>query len=378
MSEVFPNPDLSVGEDNKQRWNQPAHRRHGFHNAHLLMRRMHMVRARNVLALHPTENPTLTASPEVSSLINHPAFSALVCIKGDQILLERHAADFSTTRPHSIQSISKMHIHLIVGKLVDQQLLDLKKTVGHYLPDIGSGYSTARVQDLLDMNVANDFSEDYADPHSDCYTEEIALGWRLPRGATAETTLRDFTNGITGSDLANPSRYADYKSANTDVLTRICALLSPTRLVTQIEAIADAAGYEGSFHISLSPDQLPAFSGGGCLSARDLARFGLLVARGGTGSGMSAVGELAFLHSSLTKQAPQLRPPKNWLRYSNHLMTDGRLIGHAGYGGQFLMVDTKHGISCAYLSVLENESGYDDVYMANVAECLRFICLGES
>lgn len=377
MSEFYPNPDLSVGDDNKQRWNQPAHRRHGFHNAHLLLRRMHMVRARTVFALHPAENPALAASPKIANLIKHPAFSALVCIKGNQILLERHAADFSTTRPHSIQSVTKMHIHLIVARLVEQQLLDLDKTVGHYLPDIGSGYATARVQDLLDMNVANDFSEDYVDPHSDCYTEEIALGWRLPPGDVAETTLRDFTNGITGTDLVNPSKYADYKSANTDVLTRICALLSPTPLVALIESIADAAGYEGSFHISLSPDQLPAFSGGGCLSARDLARFGLLLARGGTGDGQSAVGNLAFLQSSLTRTAPQLGPPKDWLRYSNHLMTDGRLIGHAGYGGQFLMVDTKHGISCAFLSVLENESGYDDAYMANVAECLRSICLGE-
>ncbi len=153
MSETFPNPDLNVGADNKQRWNRAAHRRHGFHNAHLLFRRAHMARSRNVLALHPAEDPLLVNSPEVVSLTGHPAFSALVCIKGDQILLERHAADFSTTRPHSIQSVTKIHIHLIVGCLVDQNLLDLNKPVGHYLPDIGSGYLTARVQDLLDMTV---------------------------------------------------------------------------------------------------------------------------------------------------------------------------------------------------------------------------------
>ena len=375
MSKRFPNPDLSVGADNKQRWNRAAHRRHGFHNAHLLFRRAHMVRSRNVLALQPAEDPTLANSPEVASLIGHPAFSALVCLHGDQILLERHATDFSTTCLHSIQSVTKMHIHLIVGCLVDQNLLDLNKPVGHYLPDIGSGYATARVQDLLDMNVKNDFSEDYDDPHSDCYTEEIALGWRLPQGDAAETTLHDFTNGITGGDLTNQSRYADYKSANTDVLTRICARLSPVPLLSQIEAIADAAGYEGSFHISLSPDHLPALSGGGCLSARDLARFGLLFARGGRGAKQSLFGNSEFLHSTLTRHAPQLPPPKDWLRYSNHLMTNGRLIGHAGYGGQFLMVDTQSGVACAFLSVLENEAGYDDAYMSNVIECLRSICL---
>ena len=32
----IPNPDLAVDDSNKQRWNRPAHRRHGFHNAHHL------------------------------------------------------------------------------------------------------------------------------------------------------------------------------------------------------------------------------------------------------------------------------------------------------------------------------------------------------
>ena len=55
-------------------------------------------------------------------------------------------------------------------------------------------------------------------------------------------------------------------------------------------------------------------------------------------------------------------------------MTDGRFVGHAGYGGQFLMVDMRSGTSCAFLSVLENEAGYDDGYMGLVAQTLRELC----
>ena len=39
----MPNPDLAVGAGNKQRWNQPTHRRWGFHNAYRLFRRAHPV-----------------------------------------------------------------------------------------------------------------------------------------------------------------------------------------------------------------------------------------------------------------------------------------------------------------------------------------------
>ena len=55
-------------------------------------------------------------------------------------------------------------------------------------------------------------------------------------------------------------------------------------------------------------------------------------------------------------------------------MTNGCLLGHAGYGGQFLLVDTETGTSCALLSVLENDAGYDVDYMSLVAFGLKNIC----
>ena len=78
-----------------------------------------------------------------------------------------------------------------------------------------------------------------------------------------------------------------------------------------------------------------------------------------------------FLSKTISRDAPQLSEPKGWLRYSNHLMTDGRFVGHAGYGGQFLLIDTKRKTSFSFLSVLENEDGYDDAYMGKVAVTLK-------
>lgn len=372
---ILPNPDLAVGEDNKQRWNQPAHRRWGFHNAHRLFRRAHMVRSRALLALRAAAPEAQISHPAIDRLCEDPAFSALVCLRGDRVLLERHAPDCGPEQAHSIQSITKMHIHLIVGRLIAEGRLDPARRVRELLPGIGSGYAEARIQDLLDMNLANDFSEDYADPNADCYSEEIALGWRLPEGEAPETSLWDFVRAITGGDLENRTGRTLYKSANSDVLTLLCARVMPRSLLAEIEAIADAAGYEGAFHISLSPEGLPAFSGGGCLSARDLARFGLIFARGGADIRGRPFANAAFLRHSLDRAALPMPAPRDWLRYSNHLMTDGRLLGHAGYGGQFLMVDRDSGLSCAFLSVLENEAGYDEAYQSAVVDALRALCL---
>ena len=373
--QIISNPDLTVGKNNKQRWNQADHRRHGFHNAHRLFRRALMVRSRDVLVLASHPNISIQNHPKLKKLMHNPAFSAVCVVRDDKVLMEAAAADFSISQPHSIQSISKLHIHLIIGQLISQGVLSLDSKIKDYLPDIGTGYAEASLQSLLDMTVTNDFSEDYSDPHSDCYTEEIALGWRLPsNNMVKESTLVDFTNSITGYFDQENVTVALYKSANTDVLTRILAKHSPKSLAKHIEEIADAIGYEGAFHISLSPDGYPAFSGGGCLSVRDLARFGLMFAREGLDIHGAEFANSVFMSKSLSRNAPSLSQPKEWLRYSNHLMTDGRFVGHAGYGGQFLLVDTVTKTSCSFFSVLENEDGYDDTYMGEVATTLRDIC----
>jgi CubicO group peptidase (beta-lactamase class C family) len=374
--QIISNPDLTVGKNNKQRWNQANHRRHGFHNAHRLFRRALMVRSRDVLVLASHPNISIQNHPKLKKLMHNPAFSAVCVVRDDKVLMEAAAADFSISQPHSIQSISKLHIHLIIGQLISQGVLSLDSKIKDYLPDIGTGYAEASLQSLLDMTVTNDFSEDYSDPHSDCYTEEIALGWRLPsNNMVKESTLVDFTNSITGYFDQENVTVAQYKSANTDVLTRILAKHSPKSLAKHIEEIADAIGYEGAFHISLSPDGYPAFSGGGCLSVRDLARFGLMFAREGLDIHGAEFANSVFMSKSLSRNAPSLSQPKEWLRYSNHLMTDGRFVGHAGYGGQFLLVDTVTKTSCSFFSVLENEDGYDDTYMGEVATTLRDICV---
>ena len=165
--QLISNPDLTVGKNNKQRWNQANHRRFGFHNAYKLFRRAFMVRSRNILVLESNPSPDIQKHSKLKKLMNDPAFSALCIIRDNQILMEAAAPDFSTSKPHSIQSITKLHIHIIIGQLISQGILSLEANVADYLPDIGTGYAGASLQPLLDMTVNNNFSEDYSDPHSD-------------------------------------------------------------------------------------------------------------------------------------------------------------------------------------------------------------------
>jgi len=53
-------------------------------------------------------------------------------------------------------------------------------------------------------------------------------------------------------------------------------------------------------------------------------------------------------------------------RYSNSTYTDGRFIAHAGWGGQYLYVDTELDLVIAFHSTLENDSGIVADYAVRV------------
>ena len=54
------------------------------------------------------------------------------------------------------------------------------KKVKEYLPEIGTGYAEATVQQVLNMDLSNNYSEDYSDPFACSFIHETSLGWRLP------------------------------------------------------------------------------------------------------------------------------------------------------------------------------------------------------
>ncbi len=298
----------------------------------------------------------------VRRMTNTTIFSGLAVVRGNTLLYERYAPDFGPDRPHSIQSITKTTVNLIYGQLVAHGLIDLDARVGDYLPEIGSGYAGARLRDVLDMNVANDYSEEYEDPSSTVFDHEAAMGWRLPAAGAAEITNRAFICGIKSDDIVNHGPEILYKSANSDVLAWIAEQLSGRPLRDYLIDIIEAAGLEHTFYISTDRKGMPILDGGASMTARDLARYGQIFVRGGIGVNGEAVGSRAFIDEARTAEAKHFPAPRDWLRYCLHLQTNGRWVGHGGYGGQYLLADPESGVSVAFFSVLEDESGYDQQY----------------
>ena len=374
---THPNPDLSLGPGGVTRWNAAPNRRTSFHGLHRIARYVQSFRAGHVLDLRLSADLAIPLREDVRRLTALPWFSAMAVTEGNRLLNEAYAADFRPDQPHSMMSISKMSVNLLIGRLWEDGRIDLHETLGAILPWIGPGYRDATVQDALDMNLQNDFDEDYSNPDSAAFRHEVALGMRLSTGD--EPTNRAFLSGIGlapgQSDTRNITGTCLYKSANTDVLALAAEARMDRSLHLWLADLADAMGLEGALHVGTDRAGFPTLNGGFCLTARDLCRYGALFARKGAGVTGQPFGSSAFLDRALAGGVP-MPAPRAHLRYSNQTNTNGTWVGHGGYGGQYLVANPETGRVACFLSVLENDSGYDANYYPPIIAMLADICAG--
>ena len=374
------NPNLVIVRDNKAKWYLPETRRDGYRNLHKINRYGLLFRSDLVLKLTTNFNKDIAKKTSVKKMTNHKYFCSLLVGKNQEILYEKYANDFSRSQPQTIMSITKMFINLFIGELLEKKMIDLNKNISHYLPNIGTGYASAKIQDVLNMNIDNSYSEDYTDPYTSSYLHESVIGWRLPKNLKDTETQEEYLNKIEAKknkNLFNNSEFSHYKSANTDVLGVLVEKISGKSLRDWLLSAVEAAGFEDALYMGTDRNSTPWISGGGCLITRDFLRYGLLFSRKGQGVGNREVGSASFIDQTLkNKGTKYMELKKNkFLYYSNSTMKSGNWIGHSGLGGQFLAVNLKTGIVAAYFSVIDTPSGTDEKYKADMINMLdEIVC----
>jgi len=361
------NSSLVVVRNNKPKWYLPETRRAGYRNLHKINRYGLLYRSDLVLKLNKKYNKKIQNIPSVKKIINHKYFCSLLVGKDQDILYEKYASDFTNKTPQTIMSITKMFVNLFIGELVKKKIIKLNHKISKYLPNIGTGYAKATIQDVLDMNIENAYSEDYTDPYTSSYMHEPVCGWRLPKDLNEKIGQEEFLNKIKSNknkDLNNKTEFSHYKSANTDVLGLLIEKVSKKKLKDWVLDVVEAAGFEDALYMGTDRFGMPWISGGACLISRDFLRYGLLFSRKGFGVGNRKVGSSKFFNQTLkNKGTKYMELSKNkFLYYSNSTMKLNDWIGHSGLGGQFLAINLKTGITASYFSVIDTPSGTDENY----------------
>ena len=371
----YKNPELTTVKDNKAVWNLPKTRRYGYRNLHKINRYGLFLRSDLVLKLKKKYKDTIYKKPLVKKMTKHKSFCSLIVGNKQNIYFEKYAKDFTENQPQTIMSITKMFVNLFVGELLNNKSINLDKKVSYYLPKIGSGYANAKVQDVLNMNVINAYTEDYTKAYSSSFLHEPVGGWRLPKNGDKHLSQEDYLNTIKSKknrNLINISNLAFYKSANTDVVGLIVEKISGKPLRHWMLRAVEAAGFEEGIYIASDRYGMPWMSGGGCLITRDFLRMGLLFARKGKGVGNRKIGSASFLDQTVKNVGPKYMnlSENKYLYYSNSTMVSGNMIGHSGYGGQFLAVNLKTGNVAAFFSVLETKSATKESYKVDMINML--------
>lgn len=366
------NPNLVADGEAAPPWKRAGHRREGWRNLYQTGRYTTAFRARDILHLTHRHRWEIGDLDPVRYLTARDEFAGLCVLHGTTILYEKLASDFGPTAPHAIMSVTKTMASLLIGQLIADDRLDLDDTVARHLPEIGSGFAAATVRDVLMMNVANDYVRDHSDPTSSSFLQDDSVGLRLTPTPEPEVGLRELAASIQSSDIVNRSGFLQYKTINSTVLAWLAERCG-VNLHAFLADMVDAAGFEGALYMITDRTGFPELGFGACCSLRDLVRYGALIARGGHGVHGETIGDPSFLASNLTAQGPGFPPPRERLRYSHHFVTEGRWLGHGGFGGQYLWVHPPSGLVVAHLGVVETPQGMDLSVPAHVIEAAETI-----
>eukprot|EP01050_Picozoa_sp_SAG11_P028680 SAG11_NODE_7765_length_1099_cov_1.164000_1_plen_225_part_01 len=145
-------------------WNHAEQRRRMFHSPFWAKQSV-ALRSSDTLELLRNTDRRIGDHESVRRMTSSEMFSGMAVLRGAELLYEKYADDFGPDRVHSIQSITKTNINLIFGRLLAAGLVDLTQTVATYLPTIGSGYASATLQQVIDMDVSM---------NSSCHRELVA------------------------------------------------------------------------------------------------------------------------------------------------------------------------------------------------------------
>ena len=281
-----PPPDRLVTLDN---WQDPPFSRWGFQHVRELIPTARIAGAPGPARALPRAECDLSGlsfrsgrrSLSVASMLDETATDGFLVLHHGRVVMERYANGLTPDRTHLLMSVSKSIVSTVAGILAGRGLLDVRRPVTHYLPELAGGsFEGATVQQLLDMRTGTRFNEDYEDPAAEVRTYEQIYLWRPRRSADLPEDACSYIATLENDGPhGGPFRY---RSILTNVLGWVIERAGGARLPELIEReLWQPMGAEFDAEITVDAHGNAMADGGVCATLRDLGRFGLLFADAG-------------------------------------------------------------------------------------------------
>ena len=280
-----PRPPRPPEEMRLDNWRQAPYSRWAFQNVRELIPSAAVFAAKKAAPL-PRAPSTVIAGlrfPQdhdatLETLLEQSHSDSLVLLYQGRKVWQWNAAHCDIERPHILFSISKSITGMLAGILVEQGVIEVDKTVLHYLPGMkGSAYEDCTVQQVLDMSVALAFEESYLNEDGDYRRYRDATGWNPVDQTRPGVALEHFLTGLRKANFSHGDMF-NYRSPNADLLGLLlerAAGMAYADLVSSL--IWRPMGAETDGYVTVDRVGQARAAGGICATVDDLARFGLLV-----------------------------------------------------------------------------------------------------
>ena len=280
------------------------------------------------------------------ALLDDDRTDGLIVLRRGEVVLEGYRRGMQADDVHLLQSVSKSITGTLTGVLADRGLISPTELVTAHVPELaGTSFDGATVRDLLDMRAGTRFDETYADLGSDIRASESQFGWAPgPRpAADAIAYLSQLPN-----HRPHGGRF-EYRSILTDVLGLVLERAAGRPFAQTLgDQLWGPLGAESDAYVTVDADGFAVADGGICVSLRDLARFGRMVADEGVADGRRIVAD-EWLRDALAG-GEDSRPafaqgehsaelPGGHYRSQWWVPAGGRVLLALGIHGQFLFVD---------------------------------------
>ena len=324
-------------------WQLPEHTAWSYRHIRELIPTARVRRGRQPSSL-PSDTPAHDDLP-LRQLLEDDSTDGVIALHRGAVVLEEYRRGMRDDDVHLLQSVSKSITGVLAGVLVQRGALAPEDRVTAHVPELaGSAFDGASVRDLLDMRAGTRFDETYSDPESDVRASEAQFGWAPgPRpAADALAYLRTLHN-----HRPHGERF-EYRSILTDLLGLV---LERAAGMPFAQALGDELwaplGAETDAYVTVDAEGFAVADGGICVSLRDLARFGRMIAAGGVVEDRRIVAAewlddtLAGAEDSreaFAQDEHSADMPGGHYRNQWWVPSDGVLLGR-GIHGQFLFVD---------------------------------------
>ncbi len=288
----------------------------------------------------------LAAVSNLQARLDASCTDALLVERGGQVVGEWYAEGFGAFQSHLLMSVSKSLCGIVVGTLIDDGLLDPHATADDYVTALaGSAFGDATVQQLLDMTVSVNYSEEYTDTAAEVQAHDRAAGWREPLTGDPANTFEFLTQLTRSGDHGESFQYC---SAVTDTLGWIIESVTGERYAEVLsERLWSKLGAASDARVTVDRGGCSIANGGVSCTARDLARVGRLMLGGGSIDGQRVVSP-EWIAQTLAGGNPshaEFSPTREvfpGLSYRNQWWSTGNERGNVygvGIHGQYLWLD---------------------------------------